>query len=99
MGARRTPVPRQTRPSALSDPNVKAVLINIFGGILRGDILAGGIVDAARKMDVKVPMVVRLDGTNVEEGRKILRAAKLNFTLADGMLDAAQKVVRLGAAR
>ena len=83
----------------LSDPNVKAVLINIFGGILRGDILAGGIVDAARKMDVKVPMVVRLDGTNVEEGRKILRAAKLNFTLADGMLDAAQKVVRLGAGR
>ncbi len=83
----------------LSDPNVRAVLINIFGGILRGDILAGGIVDAARKMDVKVPMVVRLDGTNVEEGRKILRAAKLNFTLADGMLDAAQKVVRLGAAR
>ena len=83
----------------LSDPNVRAVLINIFGGILRGDILAGGIVDAARKMDVKVPMVVRLDGTNVEEGRKILRAAKLNFTLADGMLDAAQKVVRLGAGR
>ena len=83
----------------LSDPNVRAVLINIFGGLLRGDILAGGIVDAARKMDVKVPMVVRLDGTNVEEGRKILKAAKLNFTLADGMLDAAQKVVRLGAGR
>ncbi len=83
----------------LSDAHVKAVLINIFGGILRGDILAGGIVDAARKMDVKVPMVVRLEGTNVEEGRKILRAAKLNFTLADGMLDAAQKVVRLGAGR
>ena len=83
----------------LSDPNVKAVLINIFGGILRGDVLAEGIVDAARRMDVKVPMVVRLDGTNVEEGRKILNAARLNFTLADGMLDAAQKVVRLGERR
>ncbi|MCZ6696253.1 MAG: ADP-forming succinate--CoA ligase subunit beta [Acidobacteria bacterium] len=83
----------------LSDPNVKAVLINIFGGILRCDILAEGIVDAARKMDVTVPMVVRLDGTNVEEGRKILKAAKLNFTLADGMLDAAQHVVRLGERR
>jgi succinyl-CoA synthetase beta subunit len=79
----------------LSDSSVKAVLINIFGGILRGDVLASGLVDAARQTDVKVPMVVRLDGTNVEEGRRILSEAKLDITLADGMLDAAQKVVRL----
>jgi succinyl-CoA synthetase beta subunit len=79
----------------LSDSSVKAVLVNIFGGILRGDVLASGLVDAARQTDVKVPMVVRLDGTNVEEGRRILSEAKLDITLADGMLDAAQKVVRL----
>jgi succinyl-CoA synthetase beta subunit len=79
----------------LSDSSVKAVLINIFGGILRCDVLARGLVDAARQTNVKVPMVVRLDGTNVEEGRRILSEANLDITLADGMLDAAQKVVRL----
>jgi len=83
----------------LADPNVKAVLINIFGGILRVDVLARGLVEAARKVNMKVPMVARLDGTNVEEGRAILRAAGLNFTLADGMLDAAQKVVALAGSR
>ncbi len=83
----------------LSDDDVRAVLINIFGGILRCDILARGIVDAARKADLKVPMVVRLDGTNVEEGRAILSSAKLNLVLADGMLDAAQKVVGLAEAK
>jgi succinyl-CoA synthetase beta subunit len=79
----------------LSDPDVKAVLINIFGGILRVNVLARGLVEAIRKADVKAPVVVRLEGTNVEEGRSILREAGLNFTLAEGMLDAAQKVVTL----
>jgi succinyl-CoA synthetase beta subunit len=83
----------------LADPNVKAVLINIFGGILRVDVLARGLVDAARQVNMKVPMVARLDGTNVEEGRAILRDAGLNFTLADGMLDAARKVVALAGRR
>ncbi len=81
----------------LSDAGVKAVLINIFGGILRVDVLARGLVDAAKQVDVGVPMVARLEGTNVDEGREILRQAGLNFSLADGMLDAARKVVALAA--
>jgi succinyl-CoA synthetase beta subunit len=79
----------------LSDKNVKAVLINIFGGILRCDTLATGVVAAARELKVPVPIVVRMEGTNVEEGRRILRESGLNFTVADGMRDAAEKVVRL----
>jgi succinyl-CoA synthetase beta subunit len=79
----------------LSDRNVKAVLINIFGGILRCDTLATGVVAAARQLNVQVPIVVRMEGTNVEEGRKILTDSGLNFTVADGMRDAAEKVVRL----
>ncbi len=79
----------------LSDKSVKAVLINIFGGILRCDTLATGVVAAARELNVQVPIVVRMEGTNVEEGRKILDESGLNFTLADGMRDAAEKVVRL----
>ncbi len=79
----------------LSDPSVKAVLINIFGGIMRCDIVAAGVVAAASRMGVKVPVVVRLEGTSVEEGRKILVNSGLNFTVADGMLDAARKVVGL----
>jgi succinyl-CoA synthetase beta subunit len=79
----------------IADPNVKAVLINIFGGILRGDVLARGLVEARRKVESAVPVVVRLEGTNVEEGRSILSGSGLPFTLADGMLDAAQKVVAL----
>ena len=79
----------------LSDPHVKAVLINIFGGILRVDTLATGVVAAARDLDIKVPMVLRLEGTNVDQGRQILKESGLNFTVADGMLDAAQKVVQL----
>jgi succinyl-CoA synthetase beta subunit len=79
----------------VSDPNVKAVLINIFGGILRGDILARGLVEALGKVRVAVPIVVRLEGTNVEEGRRILGGSGMQFTLAAGMLDAAQKVVAL----
>ena len=79
----------------LSDHNVRAVLINIFGGIMRCDIVASGVVEAARTLGVKIPVVVRLEGTNVEQGQKILQDSKLNFTVADGMRDAAEKVVRL----
>src|SRR5687768_2257892 len=79
----------------LSDKNVKAVLINIFGGILRCDTLATGVVNAARELDIKLPIVVRMEGTNVELGQKILAESGLNFTIANGMKDAAEKVVRL----
>jgi succinyl-CoA synthetase beta subunit len=77
----------------LSDKNVKAVLINIFGGILRVDMLATGVVDAARKINIKLPIVLRLEGTNVEEGKKILNDSGLNFIVADSMKNAADKVV------
>jgi succinyl-CoA synthetase beta subunit len=79
----------------LSDPNVRAVLVNIFGGIMRCDIVASGVVAAARSLGVTVPVVVRLEGTNVELGQKILRESGLNFTVARGMKDAAEKVVTL----
>jgi succinyl-CoA synthetase beta subunit len=79
----------------LSDKNVRAVLINIFGGIMRCDIVAQGVVEAAKVLGVKVPVVVRLEGTNVEKGQQILRESGLNFTVASGMKDAAEKVVRL----
>jgi succinyl-CoA synthetase beta subunit len=84
----------------MSDPSVRAVFINIFGGILRCDVLATGVVAATKDLHVKVPVVVRMEGTNVEMGQKILRDSGLNFTIADGMKDAAQKVVALaGGAR
>ncbi len=79
----------------LSDASVKAVLINIFGGILRCDVLATGVVNAAQELGIKVPIVVRMEGTNVEKGREILTGSGFNFTVADGMKDAAEKVVRL----
>jgi succinyl-CoA synthetase beta subunit len=81
----------------LSDANVKAVLINIFGGILRCDTLANGVVAAARDLNIQVPIVVRMEGTNVELGRQILVDSGLNFTVGQDMLDAAQKVVKLAA--
>jgi succinyl-CoA synthetase beta subunit len=77
----------------LSDKNVQAVFINIFGGILRVDTLAQGVVGAAQKTNVKVPVVLRLEGTNVEQGRQILADSGLNFIIGDTMQDAAQKVV------
>jgi succinyl-CoA synthetase beta subunit len=77
----------------LSDQNVKAVLINIFGGIMRCDIVASGVVQASRDLGIKVPVVVRLEGTNVEQGQQILKDSGLNFIVADGMKDAAEKVV------
>jgi succinyl-CoA synthetase beta subunit len=84
----------------LSDPGVKAVFINIFGGILRCDVLATGVVAAAKDLHVQVPIVVRMEGTNVEPGQQILRESALNFTIAEGMKDGAQKVVALaGGAR
>jgi succinyl-CoA synthetase beta subunit len=84
----------------MSDPSVRAVFINIFGGILRCDVLATGVVAAAKDLQLKVPVVVRMEGTNVELGQKILRESGLNFTIADGMKDGAQKVVALaGGAR
>jgi succinyl-CoA synthetase beta subunit len=79
----------------LSDPGVRAVFINIFGGILRCDVLATGVVAAAKDLHVKIPIVVRMEGTNVERGQQILRESGLNFTIADGMKDGAQKVVAL----
>jgi succinyl-CoA synthetase beta subunit len=84
----------------MSDPSVRAVFINIFGGILRCDVLATGVVAAAKDLQLKVPVVVRMEGTNVELGQQILRESGLNFTIADGMKDGAQKVVALaGGAR
>ena len=77
----------------LSDKSVKAVLINIFGGILRVDTLANGVVEAARKTNIQLPVVLRLEGTNVEEGKKILKESGLNFMIAETMKDAADKVV------
>jgi len=79
----------------LSDRNVRAVLINIFGGILRCDTLATGVVAAAHELKIRVPVVVRMEGTNVEAGRRILTDSGLDFTVAHGMKDAAEKVVRL----
>src|SRR5437879_2859784 len=77
----------------MSDKSVKAVLINIFGGILRVDTLATGVVEAARKTNIQLPIVLRLEGTNVEEGREILKQSGLNFIVAETMKDAAEQVV------
>ena len=77
----------------LSDKNVKAVLINIFGGILRVDTLANGVVQAAKNIGIKLPVVLRLEGTNVEQGREILKNSGFNFIVAETMRDAAEKVV------
>ncbi len=79
----------------MSDKNVKAVLINIFGGILRCDILAQGVIAAVTELGVPVPIVIRMEGTNVEEGKRMLRESGLNFATADSMGEAADKVVAL----
>ncbi len=76
----------------LADKKVKAVLINIFGGILRCDVFAKGVVEAAKKTGVTVPVVVRMEGTNVEQGRQILADSDLNLTSASDLADAAQKI-------
>ena len=81
----------------LADPNVTAVLVNVFGGILRCDVLAEGLVAAVRQLDVRLPVVIRMEGTHVEIGRKMLRESGLNFTTADTMGEAAERVVALAA--
>jgi succinyl-CoA synthetase beta subunit len=83
----------------LADPNVRAVLINIFGGIMRCDVVAQGVVEAASRTGVSVPVVVRLEGTNVEQGRKILQESGLRFQVAEGMEDAARKAVQAAGGR
>ncbi len=79
----------------MSDKNVRAVLINIFGGILRCDVLAEGVISAVKELGVPVPIVIRMEGTNVEEGKRLLRESKLNFTTANSMGEAAEAVVRM----
>jgi succinyl-CoA synthetase beta subunit len=78
----------------MADPHVQAVLINVFGGILRCDVFAQGVLQAVTNVQVTVPVVVRMEGTNVEEGRQILAESGLNFRIADGMADAAHQVVQ-----
>ena len=80
----------------MSDKNVRAVLINIFGGILRCDILAMGVIAAVKELGVRVPIVIRMEGTNVEEGKRLLKESGLNFTTVNSMGEAAEKVVALG---
>jgi len=79
----------------LADRNVRAVLINIFGGIMRCDVVASGVVEAAKAVGIDIPVVVRLEGTNVEQGQEILRSSGLRFAVATGMKDAAEQVVAL----
>ena len=81
----------------VSDDAVKAILVNIFGGIMKCDVIATGIVNAARKLDMKVPLVVRLEGTNVEAGKKILADSGLALEPADSLAEAAEKIVKLAA--
>ncbi len=78
----------------VSDPNVKGILVNIFGGIMKCDIIAEGIVAAAREISLKVPLVVRLEGTNVELGKKILAESGLPIVSGNDLADAAQKIVK-----
>jgi len=82
----------------MADKNVKAVFINIFGGILRCDILAAGVIAAVKELGVPVPIVIRMEGTNVEEGKRMLRESGLNFTTADSMNEGAERVVALAGA-
>ena len=79
----------------LSDKNVKVVLVNIFGGIMRCDIIAEGIIAAAKEVGIQIPIVVRLEGTNVELGKKILNESNLNITTAKNLRDAAIQAVAL----
>jgi succinyl-CoA synthetase beta subunit len=78
----------------LKDPNVEGILVNIFGGIMRCDVIAEGVVAAAREVNLHVPLVVRLEGTNVELGKKILKESGLKITSAENLADAAEKIVK-----
>ena len=82
----------------LSDPNVKGILVNIFGGIMKCDVIATGVIEAANQVSLKVPLVVRLEGTNVDKGKQLLAESGLNIVAADGMADAARKIVQAVAA-
>jgi succinyl-CoA synthetase beta subunit len=82
----------------LSDKNVKGILVNIFGGIMKCDVIATGVIEAAKQVGLQVPLVVRLEGTNVEIGKRLLSESGLNIVAADGMADAAQKIVKAVAA-
>jgi succinyl-CoA synthetase beta subunit len=77
-----------------SDPNVKGILVNIFGGIMRCDVIAEGVIAAVKEMGLKVPLVVRLEGTNVEKGKEIIGSSGLNVIAANDLDDAAQKIVK-----
>jgi succinyl-CoA synthetase beta subunit len=77
----------------LRDPNVKGIFVNIFGGIMKCDIIAEGVIAASKELGLKVPLVVRLEGTNVDLGKKILAASGLNITPANDLTDGAQKIV------
>jgi succinyl-CoA synthetase beta subunit len=77
-----------------SDPKVKGILVNIFGGIMKCDVIAAGVVDAVKEVGLRVPLVVRLEGTNVELGKEIIAKSNLNVTSADDLDDAAQKIVK-----
>jgi succinyl-CoA synthetase beta subunit len=77
-----------------ADPSVKGILVNIFGGIMKCDIIADGVVAAVKEVGLKVPLVVRLEGTNVDAGKKIIRESGLNVLSADDLDDAAQKIVK-----
>ena len=78
----------------LSDKKVKGILVNIFGGIMKCDVIATGIIEAAKQVGITVPLVVRLEGTNVEKGKRLLAESGLNIVAADGMSDAAEKIVK-----
>ncbi len=82
----------------MSDPAIKAVLINIFGGIVRCDIVAQGVVEAAKNVNINVPLIVRLEGTNAEEGSKILRESDVEINVAASFLEGAQKAAELAKA-
>ena len=82
----------------LSDKNVKGILVNIFGGIMKCDVIATGVIEAARQVSLQVPLVVRLEGTNVDKGKELLASSGLNIIAADGMADAAHKIVQAVAA-
>ena len=82
----------------ISDASVRAVFINIFGGILRCDVLATGVVDAARELQLKIPVVIRMEGTNVEQGKEIIQKSGLGFSVADDMKDGAEKAVKAARA-
>ena len=79
----------------LSDKNVKGILVNIFGGIMKCDVIATGVIEAAKQVSLNVPLVVRLEGTNVELGKKMLAESGLNIVAADGMADGARRSSRL----